>query len=217
MIFFFLIYLAVAIACLLQWGSPDHWSRVDFLSGGFLALSFLWMAETIRFNRAVGHAENIHHEASGMSYDPGMAKGITVLALGELLVFLDYGHWRLTPELAQPVLQSLGLALYAITPAWMWWADSYLGRHFSGGLTGRKIMTDGPFRYVRHPRYAGLIVSRVAFALTFASAIAWLFVLGWVLLVLRRIHLEEAQLQKLFGADYAAYAQRTARLFPGIY
>jgi len=211
------IYLAVALACLWQWGSPKPWSRVDFFSGGLLVLSLLMGVENISFNRAVGRSEEVHHEAFGMSYDPGMSKGVAVLALGELLVFLDYGHWHLAPALEQPVLQSIGLGLYALVPGWLLWADGYLARHFSSGLAGRRVMTDGPFRYVRHPRYAGLLASRVGFALVMASVLAWIFVLGWVYLVFRRIRLEEAHLHKLFGAAYIAYAQHTARLIPGIY
>ncbi len=79
------------------------------------------------------------------------------------------------------------------------------------------MIRDGPFRYVRHPRYAGILAIRVAFALVFASLIAWILVAAWLALFLRRIHLEERYLRTALGAHYAAYAERTARLFPGVY
>lgn len=217
MIVFSFVYLLLALACLLQWGSPDLWSRVGFFSGSALVLSMLLAVETLNFHHAVGYSEEAYREVFGISYDPAMTKGIALLGLGELLVFLDYGHWHLVPMLEQPVLQGIGLGLYVVVPALLLWTDSYLARHFSGGLTGRAVITDGPFQYVRHPRYVGLLASRVAFALAFASVLGWLFVLGWVLLVLRRIRLEEPHLRELFGADYETYAQRTARLIPGIY
>jgi protein-S-isoprenylcysteine O-methyltransferase Ste14 len=70
---------------------------------------------------------------------------------------------------------------------------------------------------VRHPRYLALSISRIAFALALASIVAWFLFLFWMFAILRRIHREEPHLRKIFGPDYEAYAQRTARLIPGIY
>jgi protein-S-isoprenylcysteine O-methyltransferase Ste14 len=70
---------------------------------------------------------------------------------------------------------------------------------------------------VRHPRYAGLLISRVAFALTYGSVLAWALGIIWAALIVRRIPREEAHLRQIFGADYEAYAARTARLIPGVF
>jgi protein-S-isoprenylcysteine O-methyltransferase Ste14 len=78
-------------------------------------------------------------------------------------------------------------------------------------------MRTGPYRFVRHPRYAALLVSRIAFALALASILVWIFALGWLWAILRRIGLEEAHTQELFGAEYGNYAATTRRLIPGVY
>jgi protein-S-isoprenylcysteine O-methyltransferase Ste14 len=93
----------------------------------------------------------------------------------------------------------------------------FLRAHFSGGLTNPKIIDRGPYRVVRHPRYLAPTISRIAFALVLASIIARFLFAFWMFAILRRIHREEPHLRRRFGPEYEAYAQRTARLIPGIY
>lgn len=56
-------------------------------------------------------------------------------------------------------------------------------------------LNSGPYRLVRHPRYLALIIAQTAFALIFASPLAWGFLVLWIFLMLRRIRLEERHLQ----------------------
>ncbi len=215
--FFFLVYLGGALACLRQWHAPDPWARVDIFSGGFLVLSLAWLFSQARFHRAILISTETMKEASGASYDPQMLRWVSLLSAAEMAVFFDYGHWRLVPALQRPVLQGIGLALFAAGAALLLWVDCYLTRHFSSGVSAGKLIAQGPYRYARHPRYAAVLVSRIALALSLASVLGWVLALAWLLLIVRRIRLEEAHLRELFGADYAAYAARTARLLPRIY
>ena len=214
---FFVIYYFVALGLLRQWHSPHPWSRLDAFSGGYLLIGLIWGAAATRFHRAIFRSKEVLEEASGKKYDAKMLWMITALSLGELAVFLDYARWRLVPALVQPALQWLGLALALAGALWLLWVDTYLSRHFAGDLAARQIMSDGPYRFVRHPRYVALLVSRVSFSLALASILGWLFALGWLIAILRRIRLEEAHLRGIFGADYDAYASRTARLIPGLF
>jgi protein-S-isoprenylcysteine O-methyltransferase Ste14 len=135
----------------------------------------------------------------------------------DLVVFLDYGHWRFTPWLAQPAPQAIGLGLYLAVTLWQIWTDVYLARYFNQGKTPLVPINRGPYRYVRHPRYAAAIVGKVAMALTFASLFGWLLVIAWGLLLLNKIAVEEKHLRELFGLRYESYAQTTARVIPGLY
>lgn len=217
MLVFMLIYLALMLACLRQWGQIDAWSRLNFFSGTAIVLSLLLGAEQILFTFALPKSGETKREAFGITYDPGMATWVMLLAACEFAVFLDYGHLHLMPALERGWLQDIGLGCYVVALLLLRWTDARLARHFSSSGEGRELMTDGPFRYLRHPRYAGLIISRIAFALVFASLPGWLLVIGWILIVHRRITLEEPHLRKIFGQDYEAYSQRTSRLLPGIY
>jgi protein-S-isoprenylcysteine O-methyltransferase Ste14 len=204
---FTLVYLAAAVVCLRQWNGSDPWARLDVFSGTYLVLSIFWTAASMGFLRVVFRSREMMREAAGVSYDPGFVRWIAVLALGGIAVFLDYGQWRLTPTLEIPALQWLGLALYCADVFWLYWVDSTLSRHFSSGLTARRVMIDGPYRFVRHPRYTAILFSGIAFALVFASFLAWALFFVWLVLILRRIRRE----------DYDAYAAHTARLLPGVF
>jgi protein-S-isoprenylcysteine O-methyltransferase Ste14 len=217
MMLFMLIYLALMLACLRQWGAVAPWSRLNLLIGAAIALSLLLGMEQIIFTFNLPGSADVKREAFGITFDPGMAAWVAVLAICELSVFIDYGHLHLVPSLERRALQCIGLGLYVIAFALLRWADAWLARHFARAGERRELMTGGPFRYLRHPRYAGLIISRIAFALCFASILGWLLMLGWILIIHRRISLEEPHLKKLFGEDYEAYSQRTSRLLPGIY
>jgi protein-S-isoprenylcysteine O-methyltransferase Ste14 len=135
----------------------------------------------------------------------------------DLIVFLDYGHWRFSPWLARPPLQVVGPALYLAIAIWQIWTDACLAKYFSHGETSPVPMIHGPYRYVRHPRYAAAIVGKVAMALIFASVFGWLLVIAWGVLLLNKIVMEEKHLRELFGLRYESYARTTAKVIPGIY
>jgi protein-S-isoprenylcysteine O-methyltransferase Ste14 len=103
---------------------------------------------------------------------------VVLLMLADLAVFFDYGHWQWGAKLQQPLLQSLGLGLYAAVAIWQTWTDTYLARYFSQQHREAVPMDHGPYRYVRHPRYSAAIVAKVAFALALASILGWVMRLG---------------------------------------
>jgi protein-S-isoprenylcysteine O-methyltransferase len=80
------------------------------------------------------------------------------------------------------------------------------------------LVTGGPYRWVRHPGYAGSIAVWVGAALAFHSwlaaviaAVLMLLAYGW------RIRSEERMLVDHFGDAYRDYATQTSRLIPGVY
>jgi protein-S-isoprenylcysteine O-methyltransferase Ste14 len=210
-------WFGVAFCGLWQWGSAAPWPQFDVFSVGLLALLAIWCMATGHFHREMFQSREIMLEASGVNFDRLMFLWIDLFAGAEVLVFFDYGQWHLVPQLRQPFLQIPGLALCIAGTAWLLWTDVYLSRQFRGGLSDRKMMNRGPYRFVRHPRYAGIIICSVALALALASAIAWVLAIGWIWVNVRRVGLEEDHLRGLFGAEYDRYAARTARFLPGVY
>jgi protein-S-isoprenylcysteine O-methyltransferase Ste14 len=214
---FALDYIAMILLCLHQWHSPHPWSRLDHFSGGYILLSILWLVASLRFMRTASGNKETGRELAGQTFHPELFRWIKILAVCDLLAFVDYGHWHFCPALESSALQTFGLVLSVGGCLWLLWTDHFLLAHFAAGPTNRKIIEDGPYRVVRHPRYLALSISRIAFALIVASIIAWLLFALWMLIILRRIHREEPHLRKIFGPQYDAYAQRTACLIPGIY
>jgi len=211
------VYLFLALACLVQWGAAHPWARVDLFAAGYLAIRFLGSIHSLISSRRAFQSTSLRREWWGQTSNPAIVKWVILLMLGDLLVFLDYGHWHLMPSLEGPALQSLGLGLYLLAVAWQIWTDSYLARHFNGDDFREAPTIVGPFRTVRHPRYAAALLGKIALALVFASLMGWLLLLPWTLLLLNKVRAEEVHLRKIFGSRYDAYAQRTARLVPGVY
>jgi protein-S-isoprenylcysteine O-methyltransferase Ste14 len=214
---FSLSYLALSLVCLVGWGSSTPLARLDHYSGTYLCLRFLGSLHSLISSRAVFRSKRAMREWWALDSDPSGPVQVMLLMAADLAVFLDYGHWHLVSGLEQPLLQSLGLALYVVTTTWQIWTDTYLAKYFGQNNTEPIPMDHGPFRYVRHPRYAAAMVSKVALALVFASILGWALAAAWVFLLTRKIAIEEAYLQSVFGTTYEAYSQKTARILPGIY
>lgn len=209
--------MLVCIACLRQWGSSHPWSRVDLFSGSYLFFNVVFRIRGFLKGRGRRKSKEVLREASGLTFDPSSAFWMRLLGLSHPIVMLDYGQLHLMPWLENPVLQSVGLGLYLLAEFGWVWVDTYLLKQFYDDLKDRSLVTEGPYRRVRHPRYTCLLLNRVGAALVFASALGWLLALGWLVLLLRRIPMEERHLSKIFGEEYTAYVRRSARLLPGLY
>ncbi len=95
-------------------------------------------------------------------------------------------------------------------------AICWLGRSFSVLPQARALITDGPYRYVRHPIYLSELFAISGSLWQFEQPAASAFMLAVAGLQIARIHFEERILRKAFP-EYGAYATRTARLLPGLY
>lgn len=210
--------IALGLLCLRQWSARHPWARLDLYSGGFFILAVVAaVTEARTFLRQGLRSVETAREAFGLSYDPALVRWSAVLSVLELAVILDYAHWRLVPALERPLFQGLGLALLIASAIGLARTDAWLARHFSSEQAAGQLMTEGPYRLVRHPRYASLLLAKLAFPLLFASIVGWALLPAWGFLIGRRIRREEAHVRELFGPNYDAYARRTARLLPGIY
>lgn len=79
-----------------------------------------------------------------------------------------------------------------------------------------RIVTVGPYRYVRNPMYLGHLIFMLGLAITFWSlpaVILFTFHLFWFN---RRAIEDEAHLQQIFGDEYKAYKARVKRWIPGV-
>jgi protein-S-isoprenylcysteine O-methyltransferase Ste14 len=97
--------------------------------------------------------------------------------------------------------------------AWSAWSMRFLGRNLSVLAQARAVVDRGPYRWVRHPLYAGEIVSCLGLAITAGSAAAaalWLALCA--LQSYRALREEQVLLRALPG--YGAYRARTAALMP---
>jgi protein-S-isoprenylcysteine O-methyltransferase Ste14 len=78
-------------------------------------------------------------------------------------------------------------------------------------------VTDGLYQYLRHPRYLGILLFTIGISLVFRSWLTLIFVMAMTLVLLWRIHDEEALMREEFKADWESYSQKTWRLIPFVY
>jgi protein-S-isoprenylcysteine O-methyltransferase Ste14 len=115
----------------------------------------------------------------------------------------------------------IGLGLLWAGFAFRMWAILTLGRFFQVTIVvqeGHRIVESGPYRWIRHPGYLGVIVTLIGVGIAegdWASIVIMLA--GGLTAFLIRIHVEERVLLEELGEDYAAFSKRRARLVPGLY
>jgi protein-S-isoprenylcysteine O-methyltransferase Ste14 len=111
-----------------------------------------------------------------------------------------------------------GAAIFALA-LWMFRrTHSDLGRNWSVALEVREkhsLVTEGTYKYVRHPMYAAFWLWALAQAVLLPNWIAgFAGIAGFGTLYLLRVGREERMLLETFGNDYRAYMNRTWRIIP---
>jgi protein-S-isoprenylcysteine O-methyltransferase Ste14 len=91
-----------------------------------------------------------------------------------------------------------------------------LGKSFSVMAEARRLVTDGPYRIVRHPLYATEGIAIIGLFLPYLSIQAALLFALQVAMQLIRMHYEEQVLRSTFP-EYDDYARHTRHLIPGVW
>lgn len=119
----------------------------------------------------------------------------------------------------QPVM--IGLLMIWGGLAFRAWSIYTLGRFFKLTVViqdDHRVIETGPYRVLRHPSYLGSIVAMTGVGFTEGDWVSVaIMLLGTLTAFVIRIRIEERTLLQELGSEYAAYAQRTARLLPGVY
>jgi protein-S-isoprenylcysteine O-methyltransferase len=102
-----------------------------------------------------------------------------------------------------------------------WYAIYFLGRFFTVNVAiaaDHRVIQTGPYRWVRHPSYSGMLLMVLGLCLCLGNLASLLVmvvpilgVTGW------RMRIEEAALAQGLGDEYVAYMRRTKRLIPFVY
>lgn len=112
----------------------------------------------------------------------------------------------------------LGLAIAWAGIGLRWWSFRTLGRYFTFTVqtsADQPVITSGPYRVVRHPSYAGIMLILIGVGATYGN---WLSMAAFALVPLvgfvNRIRVEEAALSATLGDAYTSYASGRKRLIP---
>lgn len=110
-----------------------------------------------------------------------------------------------------------GIALTCLGVGIAIWARYCIGQNWSARVTlkeDHRLIRSGPYAFVRHPIYTGMLLGTAGAALVAGE---WRGLLAVALLLAahsRKAMREEGLLTREFGEEYAAYRQGTGFLFP---
>ncbi len=136
-----------------------------------------------------------------------------------LVAGLDYRYGWSSPT--PTIVKLIGVAVLVASFIPLTWAMA-VNRFFEGTVRiqtnrGHQVTSSGPYQYVRHPGYVGVILSFIAVPLTVGTAVAWIPALLGVALYFVRTALEDRTLRAELPG-YADFARHTRfRLIPGIW
>jgi protein-S-isoprenylcysteine O-methyltransferase Ste14 len=149
-------------------------------------------------------------------------RALLYVLLGNLWIAANL-VWGIYLSLAGPIplvfeglpWMGVGLALVLVGLAisvWAWWLFRRLERLF--GVRIDRLVTVGPYRYVRHPQYFALMLMTLGLSLIFNTLQLLLFALSTTAAFYISALMEERKLLAIFGQQYRDYAAKTPRFIP---
>lgn len=182
-------------------------------------LSGLWIVFMLRWGRAARAV----YPAAGRYRDPLYRWNLLATVIGLVLILTEFGDvgpfgLRVLPN--EMLWFWLGLALTLAGMALALWARGALGPYFSGRIelkTGHRLVQEGPYRFLRHPIYAGIILAALGSALAdcdFDAVLGFALIAGSFVIKLRR---EERFVAANFGEEWARWRAHTWALVPFVY
>jgi protein-S-isoprenylcysteine O-methyltransferase Ste14 len=138
--------------------------------------------------------------------------GLSALAVILLLRVFHGG----SAAVYSPVLGAIGAVVFVSGIALAIWARIHLGRNWGMPMTQRaepELVTSGPYRFVRHPIYTGLLAGLLGTALA-TNLFGLIIVAVLVGYFYYSASVEEKNLIATFPAAYPAYRSATKMLIP---
>lgn len=167
--------------------------------------------------RACASGEKLDRRQEGMFIRLTL-RPCALAAITGLTLFVFCPAWMSWASVPLPAaLRWVGVALGLPTVALYNWTFGSLGRNITDTVVVRRehtLVTNGPYRYVRHPFYVASALAVAASALTTANWFIALTGFSFVALLVIRTATEEEKLVERFGDNYRRYMARTGRFFP---
>jgi protein-S-isoprenylcysteine O-methyltransferase Ste14 len=174
-------------------------------------MAYWWYA-----SRGAAAAERRESLKERLSYQALIWLGVVLLAWQRLGI--GPLGWRLLPE--DPETFVLGLGMLTAGLAFAIWARIHLGRNWSGIVTikeDHELIRSGPYRFVRHPIYTGILFGFVGTASALGELRGFVGLAVLVLAFEIKLRREEDWLTQRFGEAYRAYRHDVKGLIPFVW
>ncbi|HEY7378976.1 MAG TPA: isoprenylcysteine carboxylmethyltransferase family protein [Steroidobacteraceae bacterium] len=182
-------------------------------------IGLLWLAWFVYWRiSAVGTkaTQRVESALSRASHIIPVLIGGVLIGVGNIPPAWLHGRLVLDPL----PLYIIGAALVALGLGFAVWARVHLGTNWSAVVTlkeGHVLVRTGPYRWVRHPIYTGLLVALLGTAL---SRNDWCALLGFAIVtaaLIRKLSIEERWMLGAFQDEYARYKAQVAALIPFVF
>lgn len=190
----------------------DAGARVVFyaLLVAFVALELRTRVRS-RFNLEGSGADRWSFAFIGLTFTAGLVGGFALAVNVHGAAFRE-ARWPIF--VAGVVLMAAGIVIRQ-------WAVALLGRYFTTDVrvhAGQAVIDAGPYRWVRHPSYTGLLMTLVGIGIALGN---WAGLLVLIVLpavgIVYRIRVEERALLDGIGEPYRRFAATRARLIPHLW
>ena len=188
---------------------PAYSLAIDIIRGCWLVFVAIWVIA------AVSTKPTVYREtrAQRLRYWVWLVSAYFLLLYGPRLPYPL--NLRIVPHVTPTALAAAALCLIGL--AFAVWARVTLGRNWSGVVTlkeGHELIERGPYRFVRHPIYTGILTMFFATALALEhlagfAATLLMFASFWI-----KLRDEEKLMLQQFPGQYSAYRQCTRRIIP---
>jgi len=182
----------------------------QLLNGLWLAWALYWIVS------AYGTKRTRRRESLGsrLSHVLPLAAGTVLIAWPHL----HLGHWLSRPLLPPGPMRFGGaLVLVVAGLAFTVWARVYLGGNWSGTVTlkeGHELIRTGPYAWVRHPIYTGLLVALAGSAVACGELRAFAGLAVVAAAFVRKLRTEERFMRETFPEEYPRYCAQVPALLP---
>lgn len=180
-----------------------------FISTIFTSLFFIILIVELRIFSKQRLAGGFSHDRRSLLF---ILIG-TALSLFSFFFFSYSGIGKLSTNFAYP-----GIFLMISGFILRQWSIQILGKLFTPVISiqeGHKLIIKGPYKYVRHPSYSGLLMELLGISLATSNGVSFILTFCFMLPpLIYRIKVEENELIKQFGRDYIGYKEKTKMLIP---
>lgn len=183
------------------------------MSSSMSIVALLWLVSELtigaRAARRVG--KRIQDRLSG----PALMSGLVLAVWLGIVVQRSVLGAAITGP--RPVLLGTGVVVALVGIAVRQYAVASLGRYFTTRIMtapDQKVVETGPYRYIRHPSYTGLLLTTLGVLLMVGN---WISIACIVIALpgfAYRMKVEEGALSQELGEPYRDYMRRTKRLVP---